>query len=276
MTEPKRRAHHELRERLHEVIFEADTPAGKTFDIVLLFAILISVIIVMLDTVPAIHEEHWRLLLGIEWVFTILFTIEYLLRLYCVYRPWKYATSFFGVVDLLAVIPTYLSLILAGSQFLIVIRALRLIRIFRVFKIVSYMRQGRGIAVAIRRSIPKLVIFIMFVLLLVIVFGSVMYLVEGQFNPEFDSIPRAIYWAIVTITTVGYGDISPMTVTGQFLAALMMLVGYAFIAVPTGIVSVELYRARKNTQVCRYCGHDGHDDDATYCKLCGERINEPD
>lgn len=262
-----------LRERLHEIIFEADTRAGKIFDIVLFSAIFISVIVVMLETIPVLHAKYGHFLLTIEWILTIFFTIEYALRLYCVYKPLKYATSFFGIIDLLAIIPTYLSLIFVGSQSLIVIRALRLLRIFRVLKLGTYTKHGRTILIAVRRSVPKLVLFIIFVLLLVIIFGSIMYLIEGHYNPQFDSIPRSVYWAIVTITTVGYGDISPHTVVGQMLASLMMLVGYAFIAVPTGIVSVELMRARSNTQVCRYCGKEGHDDNAVYCNRCGERLN---
>lgn len=263
-----------VRERIHEIIFEADTRAGRMFDLVVFSAIFISVIVVMLDTVPDIHAEYGQFLLAIEWILTIFFTFEYILRLYCVYRPMKYATSFFGIIDLLAIIPTYLSLFFVGSQFLLVIRALRLLRIFRVLKLGTYTRQGRTIILALRRSVPKLVLFIMVVLLVVIIFGSVMYLIEGHYNPQFDSIPRAVYWAIVTVTTVGYGDISPHTVAGQMLASLMMLIGYAVIAVPTGIVSVELLRStRANTQACRFCGKEGHDDDAVYCKKCGERLN---
>lgn len=263
-----------VRERIHEIIFEADTRAGRMFDLVVFSAIFISVIVVMLDTVPDIHAKYGQFLLAIEWILTIFFTFEYILRLYCVYRPMKYATSFFGIIDLLAIIPTYLSLFFVGSQFLLVIRALRLLRIFRVLKLGTYTRQGRTIILALRRSVPKLVLFIMVVLLVVIIFGSVMYLIEGHYNPQFDSIPRAVYWAIVTVTTVGYGDISPHTVAGQMLASLMMLIGYAVIAVPTGIVSVELLRStRANTQACRFCGKEGHDDDAVYCKKCGERLN---
>jgi voltage-gated potassium channel len=263
-----------LRERIHEIIFEADTRPGKIFDYTVFTAIFLSVIIVMLETVPVIRIRYGMMLYAAEWVLTIFFTLEYLLRLYCVYRPVKYATSFFGIVDLLAIVPTYLSIFFAGSQALLVIRALRLLRIFRVLKLGTYTRQGRTIIIALRRSVPKLVLFIMFVLLLVIIFGSIMYLIEGTYNPQFDSIPRAVYWAIVTVTTVGYGDISPHTVAGQMLASLMMLVGYAVIAVPTGIVSVELLRTRSNTQACRFCGHAGHDDDALFCKKCSERLNE--
>ena len=262
-----------LRERIHEIIFEADTPAGKAFDIAVFGAIALSVVVVMLETVPVFHARYGVFLYAIEWVLTIFFTIEYGLRLYCVHRPLKYATSFFGIIDLLAIVPTYLSILFVGSQSLLVIRALRLLRLFRVLKLGTYTRQGRVILLALRRSVPKLILFIMGVLLLVIIFGSVMFLIEGHYNPQFDSIPRAVYWAIVTVTTVGYGDISPHTVAGQMLASLMMLVGYAVIAVPTGIVSIELLRTRTNTQVCRYCAQAGHEDDAVYCYKCGERLN---
>jgi voltage-gated potassium channel len=274
MSEAPSRRNEALRKRLHEIIFEADTSEGKAFDIALITAIALSVVIVMLESVPYIHDRYWGLMYAIEWALTIFFTIEYGLRLYCVIRPWKYATSFFGLVDLVAIIPTYLSIFFVGTQSLLVIRALRLLRIFRVLKLGAYTRSGRIILIALKKSIPKLVLFITFVLLLVVIFGSVMYLIEGKYNPQFDSIPRAVYWAIVTITTVGYGDISPHTVAGQVLASLMMLVGYAVIAVPTGIVSVELYHSTdSNTQACRYCGQEGHDDDAKYCKRCGENIH---
>jgi voltage-gated potassium channel len=264
-----------LKDRLHEVIFEADTPAGRRFDLAVIVAIALSVVVVMFETVPAFHEKYGGILYGIEWLLTIFFTIEYGLRLYCVYHPWKYATSFFGIIGLIAIVPTYLSIVVVGSQSLLVIRALRLLRIFRLLKLGAYTRNGRMILLALRRSVPKLVLFISFVLLLVIIFGSVMYLIEGRYNPQFDSIPRAVYWAIVTVTTVGYGDIAPHTIAGQILASLMMLIGYAVIAVPTGIVSVEMYHARSNTQACRFCSHPNHDDDAMYCKKCGERLEEP-
>lgn len=263
-----------LRDRLHEIIFEADTPEGRRFDIAVFSAIGLSVIIVMLETVPYLHNRYGAFLYGVEWMLTIFFTIEYILRLYCVYKPWKYATSFFGIIDLLAIIPTYLSLFLVGSQSLLVIRALRLMRLFRVFKLGQYTRTGRIILIALRRSAPKLVLFMTFVLIMVIIFGSLMFLIEGSYNPQFDSIPRAVYWAIVTVTTVGYGDIAPHTVVGQILSSFMMLIGYAVIAVPMGVFSAEMIGLRHNTQACRYCGFAGHDDDAVYCKRCGEKLNE--
>lgn len=264
-----------FRERLYQVIFEADTPAGKTFDVALLIAILLSVVVVMLETTNTFGAKNHNLLLAIEWILTVFFTIEYALRLYCVYKPVKYATSFFGIVDLLAILPTYLSLFIIGSQSLIVIRVLRLIRVFRIFKLANYMRQGRIIMIALRRSAPKLAVFILFVTLLVIIIGSVMYLVEGGVNEEFDSIPRSVYWAVVTLTTVGYGDISPHTDFGQFLAALVMMLGYSVIAVPTGIVSVELARKESNPHVntaCHACGKEGHEGDAHFCKFCGSHL----
>lgn len=266
-----------LRNRIHEIIFEADTPAGKTFDIALLIVIIMSVIVVMLESVSYLEVKYADLFHLIEWIFTIIFTIEYLLRLYCVRRPLKYATSFFGIIDLLAIIPTYLSLFIAGTQYLIVIRALRLLRIFRIFKLGHYIKEGTLIIVALRASRAKIMVFMTFVLLMIIIIGSVMYLVEGGQDSGFSSIPRSIYWAVVTLTTVGYGDITPVTPLGQFLSAVVMILGYAVLAVPTGIVSAELISAETpstNTQCCRYCGEEGHSDDAIYCKYCGEKLND--
>ncbi|MDX1476056.1 MAG: ion transporter [Saprospiraceae bacterium] len=270
-----------IRERLYEIIFEADTPGGKMFDVALLIAIVVSVIVVMLETTNNFGARYHDLLLAIEWILTIFFTVEYLLRLYCVLRPWKYATSFFGIVDLLAILPTYLSIFLAGSQSLLVIRVLRLIRVFRIFKLANYMRQGRIIMLAMRRSAPKIAVFILFVTLMVVIIGSIMYLVEGGVNEQFDSIPRSIYWAIVTLTTVGYGDISPVTDFGQFLAALVMMLGYSVIAVPTGIVTVEFSKGPKAAssgdqshvnRACHSCGKEGHEYDANFCKFCGAHL----
>lgn len=261
--------------KLHEVIFEADTPAGKWFDVALLIAILASVVVVMLETIPPIREKYGVLLYIIEWILTALFTVEYLLRIYCLKRPVEYVTSFFGIVDFLAILPTYLSIIFVGSQSLVVIRTLRLLRVFRIFRLVQYMRQGRMILLALRRSAPKLTVFIIFVLILVTIAGALMYLVEGGVNPKFDSIPRSVYWAIVTITTVGFGDISPMTELGQLIAACLMILGYSVIAVPTGIVSVEMSRQPEtftSTEACRSCGGEGHADDAEYCRFCGAKM----
>jgi len=267
---------HQLRERLHEIIFEADTPEGKAFDVGLIAAILASVLVVMLESVPEIHDRWGGLLYAVEWIFTVLFTVEYLLRLYSVRLPWKYATSFFGIVDLLSILPTYLSLFVAGTQSLLVIRALRLLRVFRIFRLVKYSRAGLVIMQAMRSSRPKILVFFIFVVLLVTIIGAVMYLVEGgEEGSQFTSIPRSVYWAIVTLTTVGYGDITPITPLGQFLSAIVMILGYSVIAVPTGIVTAELFQTRRtNTQACRYCAREGHDDDAVFCKYCGARLNE--
>jgi len=263
-----------LRARLHEIIFEADTRAGKLFDLALLVSILLSVVAVMLDSVQAVRAAHGRLLTGAEWFFTVLFTIEYLLRLYCVGRPLRYATSFFGIVDLLAILPTYLSVILPGSQFLLVIRILRVLRIFRVLKLVRYLQEASVMARALRASRRKIVVFFSTVLTLVVIFGSIMYLVEGAAH-GFTSIPRSIYWAIVTMTTVGYGDISPGTALGQAIASLVMILGFAIIAVPTGIVASEMTRAEReevSTQACPRCSSEGHDFGAKYCKDCGAKL----
>lgn len=277
IVEPRERHQNPTREKLYRIIFEADTSAGKTFDVLLLIAILLSVVVVMLETTNNFGSQHYDLLRAIEWVLTAFFTIEYVLRLYCVLKPWKYAKSFYGIIDLLAILPTYLSLIVVGSQSLLVIRALRLLRVFRIFKLAKYMRQGRMIAVAMRRSAPKIAVFILFITLLVVIIGSIMYLVEGSVNEAFDSIPRSVYWAIVTLTTVGYGDISPVSDLGQFLAALVMMLGYSVIAVPTGIVTVEMARTGAPSQrhinhACHSCGKEGHEGDAVYCKYCGSHL----
>jgi voltage-gated potassium channel len=263
------------RQKLHEIIFEADTPAGKWFDVILILSILISVLAVMLDSVSGIRANYGSWFYIIEWFFTILFTIEYLLRIICVGKPIGYITSFYGVVDLLAIIPTYLSIILPGSQYLLVIRILRILRIFRVLKLVQYISEARLLRQALRDSRRKITIFLFTVLTLVVIFGSLMYLIEGPVH-GFTSIPRGIYWAIVTLTTVGYGDISPQTGLGQFLAALIMILGYSIIAVPTGIVTVAFARAESKaefkTQACPQCSAEGHDHDAKFCKYCGARL----
>jgi voltage-gated potassium channel len=263
-----------LRHHLHEIIFEADTASGKWFDVILIASIIVSVMLVMLDSVDPVRAVYGRWLYVGEWVFTILFTVEYLLRLYCVQRPLLYARSFFGVVDLLAILPTYLSIFLPGGQYFIVIRALRLLRIFRVFKLVQFLGEARLLLNALRASLRKIIVFLFTVMTLVVIFGAVMYVVEGAAH-GFTSIPRSIYWAIVTMTTVGYGDISPQTGLGQALAAIIMIIGYGIIAVPTGIVTVELSQAVRrgvSTQACPGCGVDGHDKDARFCKYCGSRL----
>ena len=260
-----------FRTRLHEIIFEADTPAGKLFDVLLIVSILASVVLVMLDSVSSIQQLSGKLIYLGEWFFTVLFTIEYLLRLYCVGRPFSYATSFYGVVDLMAVLPTYLSIFFPGTQYLLVIRILRVLRIFRVLKLVQYLGEARQLRSALYASRRKIIVFLLTVLALVIIFGSLMYIIEDPAS-GFTSIPQSIYWAIVTLTTVGYGDISPHTGLGQTIAAIIMIIGYGIIAVPTGIVTAELtqvYKKSVSTQACPQCSAEGHDPDAKHCKYCG-------
>src|SRR3972149_1372405 len=263
------------RARLHQIIHEADAPAGKLFDAVLMSAILLSVLCVMLDSVAWISVEYGGALYAAEWFFTILFTIEYALRLMCVARPLKYATSFFGIVDLLAIVPAYIDLFLPGGRYLLIVRVLRVLRIFRTFKLFEYLDEGMYIVQALRASRKKISIFLATVMTAVVVLGSLMYLVEDGEN-GFTSIPRSIYWAIVTLTTVGYGDIAPKPILGMGLASVVMILGYGMIAVPTGIVTVEMVQAassRKSTQVCPSCAAEGHDTDALYCKSCGVKLN---
>ncbi|MDA9312629.1 ion transporter [Vicingaceae bacterium] len=264
--------------KMHEIIFEADTPKGKFFDVVLLWAILASVIAVMLETVDSIKTAHRDFLIILEWAFTILFSIEYFLRLISINKPWKYATSFMGIVDLLSTIPTYISLFIAGPQYLLVIRTIRLLRIFRILKLTRYISEANVLLNALRSSAVKIIVFIGGVVVLVLIMGTLMYIIEG---PEhgFSSIPTAMYWTVVTITTVGYGDIAPATTLGQTLASIIMLLGYGIIAVPTGIVGGEIARSKMprhhsevTTQSCPNCSEEGHDYDAKYCKNCGEGL----
>jgi len=262
------------RRLVHQLIFEADTPSGKLFDVVLLVLIIISVIIVLLDSVIPLHQKYGAQLLLIEWFITILFTIEYLLRIITTTKTRNYIFSFYGIVDLLAILPTYLSLILVGSHFLAILRILRLMRIFRILKLARYIGASRYLVIALKESRHKIAVFLWVVMLIVIIMGSLMYLIEG---PErgFTSIPRSIYWAIVTLTTVGYGDIAPSTILGQALASIIMITGYAIIAVPTGLVTAEIIKIgnkKTNTQVCCNCNEDNHDDDASYCKSCGTEL----
>ena len=265
-----------LQNRIHEIIFEADTKAGKFFDVVLLIFIVVSVAITMLDslTIDSKRINNWLYIL--EWVVTIGFTIEYALRLYCVNKPIKYVFSFFGIIDLLSLIPTYLSLIFAESHYLAVIRILRLLRIFRIFKLAPYIKESNLLLISLRNSRRKISIFFFFMILLTTILGSAMYVIEFGVNDKFSSIPESIYWAIVTITTVGYGDISPVTPMGKFLASFMMILGYAIIAVPTGIITANIakeYRVENlTTQSCPHCTKEGHDIDAKHCKYCGGRL----
>jgi voltage-gated potassium channel len=263
------------RARLHEIIFEADTRAGRLFDLALIWLILLSVATVILESVRSVRLQYGDLLYTLEWLFTILFTIEYVLRLLSVRHPLRYATSFFGVVDLLAIIPTYLSILVPGSQYLLVIRILRLLRVFRLLKLSEYVTEADTLRLALRASRRKISVFISAVVLLVVIIGALMYVVEGEAH-GFTSIPLSIYWAIVTLTTVGYGDLSPRTPLGQMLASVVMIIGYGIIAVPTGIVTVELAQAARGkkitTQSCPSCSAEGHDADAVYCKYCGASL----
>ncbi|SHK17171.1 voltage-gated potassium channel [Desulfatibacillum alkenivorans DSM 16219] len=261
-----------LRALGHEIIFEADTPAGKAFDVILIISIMLSVLVVMADSVHSIQVQYGKALYVLEWGFTVLFTVEYVLRLICVGKPLRYAGSFFGIVDLLAILPTYLSVLIPGSHYLTVIRVLRLLRVFRVLKLAQYVGEANVLMGALASSRRKITVFLFAVAAMVVILGSAMYVIEGEKN-GFVSIPASIYWAVVTLTTVGYGDISPKTAPGQALAALVMILGYAIIAVPTGIVSAELVKGpgqkKISTQACPQCSKEGHDPDAEYCKYCG-------
>lgn len=265
----------EWRRKLHDVIFEAETPAGKAFDIILISAIILSVIVVILDSVNRYQAKYGDFLYATEWFFTILFTVEYILRLISVRRPWRYASSFFGVIDILSILPTYASFFVPGVQYLLTVRILRLLRIFRVFKLTEYITEAQTLKDALYASAKKIGVFILCVLTLVTVIGSLIYVIEGEEN-GFSDIPTSIYWAIVTLTTVGYGDVSPKTALGQLFASIVMILGYGIIAVPTGIITVEMSRAvgkqLENTEVCPNCLKEGHDADAVYCKYCGEKL----
>lgn len=266
-----------LRERLGDIIFETDTPVSRGFDVVVLWAILLSVLAVMLESVAGIRGTYGDILRAIEWGFTALFTLEYLIRVYTARKRLRYIGSFFGVVDLLAVLPSYLSLFFVGSQYFIVIRGLRLLRVFRVLKLVRFLGEASVLSRALRASREKIVVFLVAVLTIVVIIGSTMFLIEGEAN-GFTNIPVSVYWAIVTLTTVGFGDIIPQTPLGRFLAAIVMILGYGIIAVPTGIVTTELARVSRETRSlhrhdhCATCGLDEHDEDARFCKRCGASL----
>lgn len=263
-----------LRERIHQIVFESDTPEGKLFDVVLLVMIFGSIVLLMLETVASLQAKWSNTFNALDWVVTIFFTIEYLVRLYCVYKPMKYATSFYGVIDIASILPAYLDILFPGARSLMVVRSLRLMRLFRIFKMDIFLNQGNQLMLALRQSREKIFVFMFFVLLMVCIFGSIMYVVEHHANPDFSSIPTSIYWAIVTITTVGYGDISPVTGAGKFFASLIMITGYAVIAVPTGIVTSSLVQLQKqnSAQHCQNCGKEGHEADAVFCKFCGTSL----
>ena len=321
---PQKTSNASLRHRLHEIIFEADTAMGLLFDVTLLFAILASVIVVCLETVDSLSNQFGALFVKLEWFFTILFTIEYVLRLYCVKRPLKYATSFFGIIDFLAVLPSYLTLLLAGTHSLAVVRAFRLLRVFRIFKLVWFLKEADELGRAIMRARAKIIVFLGVVVIAITIAGTLMYeienwgtfdspqdlpaktynqlaerishaLAEGELTQashllgelkaaqgvresKFTSIPQSMYWATVTMTTVGYGDIVPTTTIGKFVAAILILLGYSLIIVPTGFVSAEFMESKRqsslSTQACPFCMLEGHDSDAVFCKSCGKRLNE--
>jgi voltage-gated potassium channel len=266
-----------IRDRLYKIIFEADTRAGKQFDVALFAAIFLSVLLTVLNSVPTIHTAHGLWMEWLNGLFTALFTVEYALRLYCAKRPVRYARSFFGIVDLLAVLPMYLSLLIPSTRFLNVIRVLRMLRIFRVLQMVQFVDDSDLLLGALAASRRKIAIFLFSVITLVVILGSLMYVIEGEQN-GFTSIPVGIYWAIVTLTTVGYGDISPQTGLGQTLAAGIMIIGYSIIAVPTGIISAEMGRSterKKYARTCPGCKASDHDPDAVFCKTCGSPLSKP-
>lgn len=272
-TEPSEPAEATWRQKLYEIVFEAETPAGRAFDITVIGLILLSVIAVFLESVRGIREGFGLELRIAEWGFTILFTLELLLRLIAVKRPLRYLFSFYGLVDLLAILPTYLSLVFPGTHYLLTIRILRLLRIFRILKLTEYVSGGRVIMSALRASRQKIGVFLTAIITIVTVVGSLMYVVEGE-EHGFTDIPTSIYWAIVTMTTVGYGDLSPQTPLGKMLASVVMILGYGIIAVPTGIVTAELARSSvtASTHVCPECHAEDHDFDALHCKHCGARL----
>lgn len=259
---------------LHEIIFEADTPAGKLFDVVLILCIIASVAVVMLESIKSIRDAHGQMLGVFDWFFTIIFTVEYCFRLYAVVSPRAYAQSFYGVIDLLAVIPGYLGLIFPGTQYFSVVRIFRVLRVFRILKLAHYLQESDTLLQALAASRKRITVFVMGVMTLVVFIGSAMYVIEGE-EHGFTSIPVSIYWAVVTLTTVGYGDISPKTPLGQAFSAFIMILGYGIIAIPTGIVTAELAWAKKevSTQACPVCTAEGHDVDAIFCKSCGNKLN---
>ena len=263
-----------VRQKLCRIIFEADTPAGKAYDIALLVVIALSVAGVMLDSVASINTKYGPILKTVEWGFTILFTADYLVRLWCIDRPVRYAFSFFGIVDLCGVVPTYLGLLVDNSRYLVAIRFLRVLRVFRVLKLSSYLEEYRFLIDSLKASRRRIAVFLFVVITLVVVLGTLMYVIEGAKN-GFTSIPASIYWAIVTLTTVGYGDISPQTPLGRTIAAALMVLGYSIIVVPTGIVSVEMSQSTQTgPRECPQCGSRGHAANAAFCKDCGAPVGD--
>lgn len=266
----------ELKHKLYVIIFESDTRMGKLFDMFLLGFIVASVLVVILDSVQSYSRRYSLLFTILESVFAVFFTVEYILRIYCSPKPRAYIFSFFGIIDLLATLALYLSFFVTGTHYLVVIRAFRLIRIFRIFHLFNYQQEGNLLWVSLRLSSPKILVFFLFVLILVTAIGTLMYMIEGSLpNSSFDNIPNSIYWAIVTLTTVGYGDITPLTSAGRFLSAIVMLIGYTIIAVPTGIVSATMAgeRQRRRNVPCPVCGCTGHEATAQFCQYCGAKLD---
>lgn len=265
------------RHRLHEIIYEADTKEGKLFDIVLLIAIIASIIFVMLESVKSFDEKLYEFLNIAEWIITILFSIEYILRIVAIKKPFRYIFSFYGIIDLLSTLPKYLSFVIVGSHNLAALRALRLLRVFRILKLTRYVGASNRLIIALRASKAKIAVFLFFVVIICIILGTIMYMVEGEEN-GFTSIPRSVYWAIVTLTTVGFGDIAPNTPLGQLIASVIMILGYSIIAIPTGIVGAEMSKMTNdedsNTQACPNCLKDHHKENAIYCYNCGSVLNE--
>lgn len=266
----------ELKEKIFIIIFEADTPKGKLFDVALIWCIVLSILLVIFESMKILPESINWVLIGLEYLLTFFFTMEYVLRIYCVRNPWRYIFSFFGIIDLLATLPFYLGIFFNSTRYLIIIRTFRLIRVFRIFKLFSFYTEGNLLLRSLRISLPKIIVFFLFVLILVISMGTVMYMIEGNLpNTQFHNIPESIYWAIVTMTTVGYGDITPISPIGKFFSAMIMLLGYTIIAVPTGIVSASMVseHTKKQRSACPECGRFGHDDLAIFCKYCGAPLN---
>ncbi len=263
-----------LRLHIHEILFESETQRGKFFHVALIWAIIISTLCVILESVETIRNVAGDVLIFLEWSFTVLFTVEYVLRIISVRVPWRYMISFLGLIDLMAVLPTYLSILLPGFNVFLVARTLRLLRIFRIFKMVPYLKDAHILMTAIKTSKRKVFLFVYSLIVLAMIMGSMMYVIEGEEN-GFTSIPKSMYWSVVTMTTVGYGDMTPKTSSGQFIAVDLMLMGYGIFAVPTGIFSVELARTMKalaSTRACNDCGKQGHDNDAEFCKFCGGKL----
>jgi voltage-gated potassium channel len=269
-----------LRHTLYQVIYQAHTPAGRWFDIILIISILASVLTIVLDSVAEISQQYGKLLLTAEWVFTALFTVEYILRIFCIHRPFKYIISFYGIIDLLAIVPSYLSIFIPGLHSLLIIRILRVLRIFRILKLVQFINQSNLLINALLASRFKITIFLFTITTLLVVFGSAMYVIEGPEN-GFTNIPVSIYWSVVTLTTVGFGDITPKTDLGRAVSAIVMVTGYAIIAVPTGIFTAELSQemrrqnARADKRICTKCRKNEHEPDANYCRICGEELSLP-